>query len=144
MSNTTTQRLMPMSLAEFINKKSKDLVPLSECYSRFSDAVSACKMHSDAFGFIPDEWTLFITQVQACIDTGNNTTGEQYVRTLISTQVRRLAWITRIAASNSEYEQEDLLAISMDELEEVLEETFPSDTRMDIGSFGRGFNKNAA
>jgi hypothetical protein len=136
--------LMPLSLAQFINKRHHDLLPVDECFSRFTEAVQACKDHKEAFGFIPTGWADYMAEVKINVQFKENPTNEGYVDVLIQVQTKRLAMIMRIAVSTNEYEQEDLLLLSNTELEEVLEELFPIEKRMDKGSFGRGFNNKKA
>lgn len=137
-------RLMPTSLAQFINKRHRDLIPVDECYDRFEDAVGACRHHREAFGFIPNEWADFMTEVKLNIKFRENPTLEPFMDELIEVQGKRLAIMIRIAALSSDYDQEELLELTVTELEEIQDELLPLEKRMEKGSFGRGFNKKAA
>ncbi|MBV1952663.1 MAG: hypothetical protein KUG64_10785 [Cycloclasticus sp.] len=137
-------RMMPTSLAEFINKRHKDLIPVDECYDMFNDAVIACKHHKEAFGFIPEAWATFMIDVKLNLQLKENPSKEKFMDSLLERSAQRLAWIARIASAPTDYDQEELLEMNMAELEEALDKTFPSEPKMEKGSFGRGFYKNAA
>lgn len=138
-----TEKLMPLSLVNEVEKLNRFLVPIEDCYNRFFDAMNICRDHKESFGFIPEEWAKFMIEVELNLKLGENPTKEVFMDKLIQLQARRLAWITRIVCTTDDYEQEDLLEMNIKELEDILNELFPSEPRMEVGSFARGFYTNS-
>ena len=120
----TMELIVPKSLLIAMNHESIVELSVEDIKNNLAKAIQLISKYEAQHNYVPTEWSMFLDNINNLLSQVTVKEGE--AMNVIELETKRTEWITKLVFEEIGYSEKDLRALSMVELRDLYEDTFPS------------------
>jgi hypothetical protein len=117
---------VPQSLINAMSKNSLVEYKAIDVLMNLAETIKLISSYEGQYGYLPKEWSMFLDNVNEVLTVLNQENQEIVMSNLVELEVKRTEWITKLIFQDIGMSDVELRSLSMVELRDLYEETFPS------------------